>query len=112
MAGHQRDRPQWRRNEYGNQWVARMRRTAAVMTSAMMSVAGEVGQLHALEVGPQPLRQPLRRLQLGGVPRAVAPPLLSAGSSSRRKLMRGAPDHLMSDSALMDITPAMARLTF
>jgi hypothetical protein len=42
MAGHQRDRPQWRRNEYGNQWVTRMRwmpRSAAAMTSARVSPA-------------------------------------------------------------------------
>src|SRR5215211_8677447 len=42
MAGHHRDRPQWRRNEYGNQWVAPMRwmpRSAAAMTSARVSPA-------------------------------------------------------------------------
>jgi hypothetical protein len=42
MVGHQRDRPQWRRNEYGNQWVARMRwtpRSAAAMTSLRVSPA-------------------------------------------------------------------------
>jgi hypothetical protein len=39
---HHRDRPQWRRNEYASQWVARMRwmpRSAAAVTSARVSAA-------------------------------------------------------------------------
>ena len=39
---HHRDRPQWRRNEYASQWVARMRwmpRSATAVTSARVSAA-------------------------------------------------------------------------
>src|SRR5215212_1036349 len=39
---HHRDSPQWRRNEYASQWVARMRwmpRSAAAVTSARVSAA-------------------------------------------------------------------------